>query len=513
MSNNIQMPLFCDEQESVYNDTGIEKYRVGEFSAGGVADQTCRKALEEKYFPLVEVTDKFSRQNVSFQLGKKCAVSRWLKYKEGFSQEMVEALLDEMGIAKNDTVLDPFMGSGTAAFTCKLHGINSAGYDIMPMSSITVKAKCDALNCTEEGINELRNMADFIASLNRPASYTKATNEVRITQGAYPLDTARDIEFFKECIATSAFSPVTKNFATLSLMNSLERLSYTSKDGQYLRWDVASSKIQQANQARAMKGLPPLEVRLCKGRLPVAKELLLQGIADEIYDIEQILRGYTRNAAAVDFRQGSVLTELPLRERASVDAVITSPPYCNRYDYTRIYALELCFLGLQEQEINAMRQDLLSCTVENRSKRDFLLDYYAKIGRKDDAERVINMIDRCPALVEVMNALDTRLKNGDINNKGVIKMVKGYFDELAFVYFELFRVCKTGAHVAFVNDNVRYAGEVIPVDFISTALAQMCGLVPRKIYTLRQQKGNSSQQMKKFGRIPLRKSITMWAKC
>ena len=40
-------------------------------------------------------------------------------------------------------------------------------------------------------------------------------------------------------------------------------------------------------------------------------------------------------------------------------------------------------------------------------------------------------------------------------------MVEGYFVELAFVTLELFRVCKLGACVGIVNDNVRYSGEVI----------------------------------------------------
>jgi site-specific DNA-methyltransferase (cytosine-N4-specific) len=59
---------------------------------------------------------------------------------------------------------------------------------------------------------------------------------------------------------------------------------------------------------------------------------------------------------------------------------------------------------------------------------------------------------------------------------------------------------------------VRYAGEVIPVDFISTELAEKIGFKPIKVYTLKQEKGNSSQQMKKFGRVPLRKSITILEK-
>lgn len=91
-------------------------------------------------------------------------------------------------------------------------------------------------------------------------------------------------------------------------------------------------------------------------------------------------------------------------------------------------------------------------------------------------------------------------------------MIDQYFTELACVYAELFRICKPGAHVAFVNDNVRYAGEVIPVDMISTELAEAFGFVPVKIYVLHQRKGNSSQQMKKFGRRELRKSVTIWRK-
>ncbi len=63
-----------------------------------------------------------------------------------------------------------------------------------------------------------------------------------------------------------------------------------------------------------------------------------------------------------------------------------------------------------------------------------------------------------------------------------------------------------------MNDNVRYAGEVIPVDLLSTNLAESLGFEPVKVYVLAQRKGNSSQQMKRFGRTALRKSITIWRK-
>ncbi len=48
--------------------------------------------------------------------------------------------------------------------------------------------------------------------------------------------------------------------------------------------------------------------------------------------------------------------------------VVTSPPYANRYDYTRTYALELAWMGVEQAGFSALRQKMLSATVENRGK-------------------------------------------------------------------------------------------------------------------------------------------------
>ena len=222
----------------------------------------------------------------------------------------------------------------------------------------------------------------------------------------------------------------------------------------------------------------------------------MEGVYNDIIYIQKFK---TPNSSSINYIQGSVLLELPKIDGSTIDGVITSPPYCNRYDYTRTYALELNYLGFSREQICGLRQSLLSCTVENKSKLALLKQHYETLGKASDFERIVNVIS-------------TNKTNGDINNKGILRMVEGYFTELAFIYAELHRICKPGAKVAFVNDNVRYGGEVIPVDFLSTELAEQFGFRPLKIYTLKQQKGNSSQQMKKFGRVALRKSITIWEK-
>lgn len=122
------------------------------------------------------------------------------------------------------------------------------------------------------------------------------------------------------------------------------------------------------------------------------------------------------------------------------------------------------------------------------------------------------MIRSNAALQEINAALTTRWNRGDLNNRGVLQMIDGYFIEMGFVFAEILRTAKPGASIAFVNDNVRYGGEVIPVDLITTSIAEDLGFQADTVHVLVQRKGNSSQQMGKFGRAELRKCITIWRK-
>jgi site-specific DNA-methyltransferase (cytosine-N4-specific) len=504
-----------DRQPGLFDDTEVQQdkgdWRVKSFSADSACCEDARARLEEKYLPIMEVTEKFNRQSVSYQLSKADSLHGWLKYKEGFSARLVDMLIDEMDIPAGGTVLDPFLGSGTTALAAKMRGINSIGFDVMPMTQAAVSVKG---RVAEYDVSELNEFAEYISSAVRPEAYSKRADYINITQGAYPRETELDIPFFSDLVRDSRFSPQVKDLGILCILNSLERLSYTAKDGQYLRWDERSEKVMDTSAARAEAGRAPLKVILNKGELPTARDLLSKELSKTIQDIQHIQKSINGfgSGATMTYRQGSSLVGLPLLAPGSIDGVITSPPYCNRYDYTRIYALELVFLGMGEEEVRQARQSLISCTVESKTKMKFLKDHYTSIGKAEHYHAVADIVNSNDAFREIMSAMSFRNSNGDINNKGIISMIRGYFEELTFIFFELHRICRQGASVAVVNDNVRYAGEVVPVDFLSTELAQQIGFCPKKIYTLLQQKGNSSQQMKKFGRTPLRKSITIWTK-
>lgn len=492
------------------NEEIKKNYIVDEFSAGQFCDDSERKKLEKKYESILEVTDKFDRRSVSYQLSKKDVLHSWLKYKEGFSADLVNILLDEMGAEEGDTVLDPFMGSGTTALVCQMRGINSIGYDIMPISKVSIEAKANVLKYDQK---ELRDLIKDFAKLELPRNYKKKTPYITITNTAYPEYNEKFIQYATDWINKSNYSNAVKNLFVLCTINSLERCSYTTKSGQYLSWDSRSRKVQEANIERKKKGQKLLPEHYCRENIGNIKEAIAEELDHVFSDITMIQgNNKTTEDAQIRFVQKSVLFDLPSIGPDILKGVITSPPYCNRYDYTRTYALELVYLGLTEDTIKEMRQALLSCTVESKPKIDALRDYYNSIGASERFDSIYKTIQSNNVFKEVLQSMQERKANGDLNNNGVIRMVEGYFTELAFVYAELYRTCKKGAMVAFVNDNVRYGGEVIPVDFLSTSFAEQFGFTPVKVYCLKQQKGNSSQQMKKYGRVALRKSITVWRK-
>lgn len=475
------------------------------FSHNGICDESERLELESRYQHLLEETDEFNRQLVSFQANKTEVLHSWMKYREGFSATLVEILIKKFGLTQEDTLLDPFAGSGTTLLVAQMLGINATGIELLPHSYLAWKAKSQAF---EYAVEELKRVRKLIED-NEPPTTDAKFPHLTITETAFPEDRERDLMAYTQWFKDIDISRDTKLLGQLILTSILEDISYTRKDGQYLRWDGRAEKVQLRNEARLACGKKPTK-GIDKGKLPSVKEAIINALTKIIYDISDLQRDPPPQSKQ-ELIHGNTLYSLPKIQEEQFMGVITSPPYANRYDYTRTYALELAYLGVEEK-IFKLRQRQLSCTVENKSKIDHLRRFYQSIGQQQRFQYITNVIQGNRALAEVNTALKIRNQRGDINNKGVLTMIAQYFSELTFVFAELHRTCCRGAQVAFVNDNVRYAGEVIPVDLISTSLAEEVGFTPVKVYVLPQRKGNSSQQMGKFGREALRKSITIWEK-
>lgn len=277
----------------------------------------------------------------------------------------------------------------------------------------------------------------------------------------------------------------------LACLSVLEEVSYTRKDGQFLRWDPRSGR--------------DVSTKLDKGRVPSFSAALADRLDQMVEDCARLKR---ESAGPVPtFITGSSLTELRTLPAGRFDCVVTSPPYANRYDYTRTYALELVYLGYTAAQIKALRQALLSATVENRSKRALLRTAYRNAP---GLAQTFRMVDEQAALQEVLGILCAHA--AELSNRNVITLLEHYFTEMAVVIRELGRVVRPGGNVFMVNDNVRYHGEEAPVDLILSDFAERSGFRCAAIWTLRWGKGNSSQQMGRFGRREIRKCVYHWVR-
>ena len=452
--------------------------------------------LHAKFREKLRVNYDLDRTLVSFQANKTKNGHRWYKYKEGFSSDLVRYVIRRFALDPG-RILDPFAGSGAALFTASELGVDSVGIELLPSSAEIIEVR-QILRMVDAGqiAEKIRRFRESLV-WQRPGE-SKTFPHIRITKGAFPSETEAELGRYLyeiERIRDDSLRRILF-FAALCI---LEDVSFTRKDGQYLRWDYRSGR--RVGKKPFHKGtIKPFTPAIC------AK---LDQIAGDIYG-DQLrfaeLFGEQRSGE-VQLLKGSCLDVLPTLESESFDGIITSPPYCNRYDYTRTYALELAMMGIGEEEIRALRQAMLSCTVENREKVD--------LGKKTDLVRLSNStkaFESQELLGLILKYLYLCRNEGLLNNNGIPRMVRNYFKELTVVIFECARLLKPGARFVMVNDNVRYQGIHIPVDLILSEIAQRAGFDTQVVWALPIGKGNSSQQMRIHGREELRKCVYVWSR-
>ncbi|MHC4508977.1 MAG: DNA methyltransferase [Planctomycetota bacterium] len=464
-----------------------------------------REALYKRYRPKLATNPHLNRTLVSFQANRKLPFYRWLKYKEGFSADFVQYAVRE-STKSQGLLLDPFAGTGTALFAARRMGWDGIGIELLPLGFFAMAAR---LAAESVGPKKFKRELEKIEGL-RWSSYFDPKfklDHVPITEGAFPSEAERSIAGYRAYCARMRDGNLKKLF-DLACLSVLESVSYTRKDGQYLRWDYRAGKAR--TKSNFDKGI------IAEFDVAIGKKL--REICADLHDkverpkelFDRVRRAET--VGALDLRQGSCLEILPRMEAQSVDMVLTSPPYCNRYDYTRTYALELVYLGVNANELKALRQNMLSCTVENKAKVSQLRGLYQGSGRDKAFGRIMRAFEHQKALQEVLGILDELGSAGKLNNTNIPNMIRNYFLEMAFVTYELGRILRRGGKIIMVNDNVRYAGEEIPADLILSDLSGRFGMHTEAIWTLGRGKGNSSQQMGSHGRSELRKCVYVWKK-
>lgn len=452
-------------------------------------------SLFKHYQKQIFIDQNLNRKLVSFQANKDVKYYRWYKYKEAFSASLVEYLFEQYNI-NIGKFIDPFAGSGTALFACSKLGIIADGIELLPIGQKIIEANIIARNFDKNSLLKVLNIwlndkkwnqkgeIKYFEILPITADAYSIENEYKIKRYLYELDQEKE---------------EIKDILLLALLSILESISYTRKDGQYLRWDYRSNRTKGSKIFD--KGvILSFDVAITEKLKEIREDIIN---SNQNNDLLSLLYP-KKDLGKINLLKGSCLDILPTIKSNSYTGIITSPPYCNRYDYTRTYALELAILGVKQDELSQLRQQMLSCTVENKNKE--LLSF------NSEWKKVIEVCDNMPLLIEILNYLEDKKNKGELNNNGIVRMIRGYFYEMSCVIQECYRILKEDSLMFMVNDNVRYAGISISLDLILSNIAENLGFKIEKILVLPNKKGNSSQQMDTYGKDDLRKCIYIWRK-
>jgi hypothetical protein len=266
--------------------------------------QQCRARLEKKYRDLLQVRPE-ARRLVTYVLNKDVPVYNWFKFKEGFSRQLVVELIAQFQLTRKDFVFDPFAGCGTTLLTCKELGIAAAGIDVLPTSAFVAKVKL----LDWRDLDQLLSAVQQLMAIPFREPRISWPN-VRIINLAFTPEVQSQILFFKEEI--DKFAPPIRDFLMLGLLSILEAVSRTSKDGQFLRLVEKSS--------------PPV--------VRDALRAILSTMISDLSQQQQIL--FKAGKVRANVSQGDARDERWAEQHHErIAAIITSPPYLNRYDYSR----------------------------------------------------------------------------------------------------------------------------------------------------------------------------------
>lgn len=205
---------------------------------------------------------------------------------------------------------------------------------------------------------------------------------------------------------------------------------------------------------------------------------------EDVVKVEWLDDGPPVRACLADARK------LP-RSSQSVDGLISSPPYANRHDYSRVFHIDLLLLGLAEAQVTKLRHDSIRSHVEAKNPTKVK----GRLKEYNMPESLELVLGKLPP------DADARIK----------PLLEGYFEDIYLSLIEIERVLRPGGRAAYVVGNVRHAGVMVPVDEILADLAAMAGLGFVEAWILRL-RGNSAQQMGHYGRDPARETVVHFTK-
>ncbi len=377
----------------------------------------------------------------------------WYRFVLSYPPHLVRRYIDDFGLKVGETLLDPFCGTGTTLVEGKLRRLRTVGIEANPIAHFAASVK------TNWDINPdvLKGECENIA---------KRTNEILALQNINDLQDCSDHldKLQLKTVPDDAEKLLLKNsISPLPLHKSLLLLQEIrkNKDRPFYNHALLALAKTLVYDISNLKFGPEVGVGKIKRDAPVVLSWL-QEIRRMASDLKAV-------SAANYFESKVFLGDArrmnDLVEEASIDAVITSPPYPNEKDYTRTTRLESVILGFvkDRKELQSYKKTLIRSNTRG-------------VYKSDDDDKVI---EQFPDIMAIANEIENRrvaMNKTSGFERAYARVTKLYFGGMYKHLQQLSLLLKPGAQVAYVvGDQASYLRVMIRTGELLVQIAESLG--------------------------------------
>jgi DNA modification methylase len=346
--------------------------------------------------------------------------------------------------------LDPFSGSGTTCLESALWGWEAFGLEVNPFMATIARAKTHeykSASKVEAAYSKVIIHKERVCRIPRDSTLVERKG---LKQWLFNRSVAFRFEQIRSGIEQCSDKKI-QDLLNTCLISSMEDVSNAKRDGKcwrYLRgWEFRNYKDSDLDAAFHQQFTSILE--------DIKATRLLHGKATIIEGDSRKLKSFFSK----DFSN-------------TFDAVITSPPYPNSFDYTDIYRPNTILLGAAKSASD-LRQLRLR-TIRSHVQVDW------PAPNSVPTSTVARLIKK--------------LRGEQLWNKRLATMVHAYFEDLDQVSRDCYSMLREGGTMHWVVGRSAYSGVVINVDRILASIFEANGFTNVTCTELRRISGNGQHR-------------------
>lgn len=377
----------------------------------------------------------------------------WYRFVLSFPPHLVRHYIHKFNIDGSKVILDPFCGTGTTIVESKLNRIPAIGIEANPFAHFATSVKTDWSIKGEE----LEAMAHEVASETVEQLKYEGIDDAPLLGSNIREPNLSTLDTHaQKLLITNSISPIPLH-KTLKLLSILKRY----KDHPCFNHALLALANALVYKISNLKFGPEVGVGKLKLDYPVISSWLgeIGKIARDVASIGENMYPPCR-AILGDSRQISKMLD-----HDSVDVVITSPPYPNEKDYTRITRLESVILGFISnlEELRKFKKTLIRSNTRGIYKDD---EDDKWVANNESVLRLAEMIERKRIQLEKSSGFE----------KLYSRVTVQYFGGMAKHFADLRHVLKKGALLAYVvGDQASYFKVMIRTGKLLAEIAQSLG--------------------------------------